>query len=105
MMNLPGIYLDFYQRCQKLLPPALVGTDLAGEQMELTETARDLLGEVGLPDMLRSDDFVFMMHQGYIFWFFQVNGVPDPDVFGFMEGDRDKRYFGKFSTFIAGFKP
>lgn len=98
---LPKVYRDFYALCSRSVPANLVGTDLwNNNRFDLNEAAVELLQENNMENFLQSDDFVFMMHQGYIFWYFKANGDPDPIVFRYHEGDAGPYNFGRFSGFI-----
>ena len=84
---LPSAYKDFYARCKKRVPKNLIGTDLRDQRLELDASARELLKENQLENFLKKDDFVFMMHQGYMFWYFNANGSENPTVYEFSEVD------------------
>ena len=82
----------------------MVGTDLwNNNRFDLIEGAVELLAEDGINNFLQGDDFVFMMHQGYMFWYFKANGDPDPIVYGYHEGKYEPDNFGRFSDFIKEF--
>ncbi|MDR6569162.1 SMI1/KNR4 family protein [Chitinophaga ginsengisegetis] len=100
---LPQIYKDFYRRCSRSIPENLVGTDLRNHYPDMNIGAIELLEEDGAEIFLESDDFVFMMHQGYMFWYFKANGNPDPIVFGYHENRLKPDNMGCFSNFIKEF--
>ena len=64
----------------------MVGTDLRNDTDELNNWALELLAECGVVNFLEKDDFVFMMHQGYMFWYFKADGNANPDVYFYHEG-------------------
>jgi hypothetical protein len=99
---LPEVYRDFYHLCSLSIPAKLVGTDLINNNAypDLSEAAVELLESDGIDNFLESDDFVFMMHQGYMFWYFKANGDADPIVYGYYEGKLKPDAFGRFSDFI-----
>lgn len=99
---LPDVYKDFYNLCSFSMPNNLVGTDLVNNYSysDLRNAADELLQEDGLYNFLTSDDFVFMMHQGYMFWYFKAIGDPDPIVFGYYKSKLKPDNFGRFSYFI-----
>jgi hypothetical protein len=99
-ISLPEAYKDFYNFCSFSIPENLVGTDLRNNYSELNEWAVELLEEDGINNFLESDDFVFMMHQGYIFWYFKANGDPDPIVYSYQEGKLEPDNIGHLSDFI-----
>jgi hypothetical protein len=84
-ISLPEIYKDFYRLCSLSIPAKLIGTDLHNTHPELNKWAIELLDEDGIENFLDDCDFVFMMHQGYMFWYFKADGNPDPIVYGYYE--------------------
>ena len=102
-MILPKIYLDFCQRCSREMPTELVGTDFAGTSDSLKEYAIELLDENHLENFLTDNDFVFLVHQGYIFAYFLAEGNPDPDVYIFSDPGQAKN-LGLLSEFLQAYK-
>lgn len=100
---LPEIYKDFYCTCSGYTPWNLVGTDLINKYADLNHWAIELLEEDEVENFLQENDFVFMMHQGYIFWYFKADGNDDPVVFSYSEADREQKNCGSFSSFIKEF--
>ena len=99
-ISFPDIYRRFYALCSISTPANLVGTDLRNNNLfDLNQAAVELLEEGGVDNFLESDDFVFMMHQGYIFWYFKANGDTDPIVYGYHEGKLKPDNLGYFSDF------
>lgn len=96
---LPDIYKDFFRRCKRSMPVDLVGTDIDNTKGELTEGAKELLEEDGVENFLHEKDFVFMMHQGYMFWYFRADGDPDPVVYGYAERELKSKVFSSLSEF------
>ena len=97
---LPDVYKEFYNSCARSLPNNLTGTDLINDSPDLNKWALELLAENNIDSFLENDDFVFMMHQGYIFWYFKANGEPDPIVYGYKENSAAPDKFERFSNFI-----
>jgi hypothetical protein len=97
---LPEVYKDFYERCSSSVPTNLIGTDLISDNPELKKWAIELLQEKGVHNFLAEKDFVFMMHQGYMFWFFRADGNPNPDVLGFSEVDKEIKNHGHLADFL-----
>ena len=83
---LPRLYKEFYNQCAISRPDSIVGMDLRNDTDELNDWAVELLDEVGTENFLTEKDFVFMMHQGYIFWYFKADGNENPDVYFYKEG-------------------
>ena len=96
---LPELYKDFFNYCSHSIPKNLVGTDLLNDHSELNEWAVELLAEDGISNFLDADDLVFMMHQGYIFWYFKADGTPDPIVFGYFQNKLKPDNLGHLSEF------
>lgn len=86
-INLPLVYRDFFQMCENKLPKQLIGTDLCNNFDNLKEGAYELIEEDKADIFLNESDFVFMMHQGYMFWYFEVNGDDNPIVYFYREQD------------------
>mgnify|MGYP001792536543 CR=1 FL=1 len=84
-ISLPLIYKEFYLECEKSIPRKMIGTDLYNNKNELKEWASELLEEDNAVNFLTEKDFVFMMHQGYMFWYFNANGTENPNVFFYRE--------------------
>ncbi len=65
----------------------LIGSDWdLGVIIELQSEARELLAENEEVFQLRNEDFVCMMHQGYMFQFFPCDQGDDPPVYEYVEG-------------------
>ena len=99
----PEIYKEFFRNCQSETPTHLVGTDLADKYPNLNEWAIELLEEDGANFALEPDDFVFLMHQGYVFCYFKADGNADPQVYRYTEGKLERESAGKLSDFLAAF--
>lgn len=99
-ISLPEIYKTFYKAYSSSMPKNLVGSDLFNNRSDLNDEAVELLKEDGVENFLSDKDFVFMMHQGYIFWYFKADGNPDPVVFGYHEGRLKPDNLGALSKFI-----
>ena len=67
---------------------ALRGSDYYLPRLpDLRSWADELLRESGSPFVLHPQDFVFLMHQGYQFFFYRADGESDdPPVFYYFEG-------------------
>ncbi|MBH8566157.1 hypothetical protein I8748_29045 [Nostoc sp. CENA67] len=59
------------------------------------------------PEPLPEDAFVFLMHQGYMFWFLITSEGDDPPVYGYEEGAAPIPYtsvpFKKLSSSFSKF--
>jgi SMI1 / KNR4 family (SUKH-1) len=99
-VQLPNSYRRFLSRFGRDTDAcaALRGSDCCFSRLlDLRTWADQLLRESSAPFALHSQDFVFLMHQGYQFYFFRADGLSDdPPVFYFFEGWKQPEQ--KFST-------
>ncbi len=84
-LKFPLIYKEFYKKSKTSHPKKLIGTDLFSNDYELKEGALELLEEDNAKNFLTDKDFVFMMHQGYMFWYFRADGNENPNVYYYVE--------------------
>ena len=85
----PDDYRVFLEMCGKGVDDFVSGSSIFVQQLDsVLESANELLTDAGL-DPLPPGDYVFYMHQGYVFFFFHEGAV-----YYFMEGDKaiEKRY-------------
>jgi hypothetical protein len=92
--NLPATYVTFMEIAGNGVDDFLRGSDFTVEDLDgAREAADELLVEAGL-DPLPSSAFVFVMHQGYQFYYFQ-----DGAVYDFKEGDiHSEKRFDSFES-------
>ena len=84
---LPRAYKQFLLAVGHRAGAFLRGTDVFyGQVPALTDGARALLVENGVQDKLPQDGFVFYMHQGYEFGYFQIGEGDDPPIYQVVEG-------------------
>ncbi len=100
--TLPKTYLDFMNKAGNGIE-FLVGTDYSMKYIfDLKEWAIELLEENNFIKKLTDNQFIFMMHQGYMFWFFNLNDGDDPAVYCYDESvDLDD--FNKVSDTLSDF--
>ncbi|MGG9962442.1 hypothetical protein [Ferruginibacter sp. SUN106] len=99
-IKFPVIYKRFFENCSSSIPQKLIGTDLLNTNPDLNKFAYELLTEDNVDIFLAEDDIVFMMHQGYMFWYFKADGNPDPIVYGYYERKLTPDNHGCLSNFI-----
>jgi hypothetical protein len=90
----------FGESYSRALPQSLICTHLWNNKSDLNSYAVELLNEDRVDNFLVDSDFVFMVHHGYVFWYFKADGNPDPTVFGYQEGKLKPDNFGLLSIFI-----
>ncbi len=101
---LPVKYKEFLKNGDALFEERLIGSDIKPPHLEnLNEWASELLEDNGTPYELKADDFVFCMHQGYMFNFINCSeDVNDPPVYYYCEGESNiKKVSPSFTTYIA----
>lgn len=83
--TLPKTYLDFMNKAGNGIE-FLVGTDYSMKYIfDLKEWAIELLEENNSIKILTDNQFIFMMNQGYMFWFFNLNDGYNPAVYCYDE--------------------
>jgi hypothetical protein len=103
-LPLPAAYRAYLLLAGAYPPPELIGSDCHGHYLySLRKWAEELLQECGHPFELPSDAVVFLMHQGYHFFYFRADGCDDdPPVYDYIEGTTaPKRQFERFSWWVA----
>lgn len=100
--TLPSIYLDFMSKFGNGAD-FLTGTDYTMKYiLELKEWAVELLEENNFSKKLKDNQFVFMMHQGYMVWFFNLDEGDNPSVYLYDES-LDLTEFKKVSDTLSEF--
>jgi len=101
---LPPIYIKFMRYAGKRAGGLWAGTDAFYPYMKgLKQVAVDLLIENDFDFDLPDTSFVFLMHEGYQFMYFDTTVIDDPEVLYYMEGKDTIVSKGKFSRFITYF--
>ncbi len=99
-ITLPLHYREFYKKCIRKKPKIYTGTDLYSDTPEIQQWAIDLLRENDIPNFLKADDFVFLMHQGYTFCYFRADGKENPDVWNYTEGDAQPKFISTLEEYL-----
>jgi hypothetical protein len=100
---LPVAYKAYLLIAGREPPSAWVGSDCTLRHLpSLREGAEELLRDNGQPP-LPARAFVFLMHQGYQFFYFEADGKnDDPPVFYYLEGEpKVVRRFERFSELVS----
>lgn len=85
---LPKAYKEFLFAMGRAAGIFLLGTDIFYRHVhDLKKNSNDLLKECGANFEIPVNAFVFYMHQGYEFAFFINDGIDDPAVYQFIEGN------------------
>ncbi len=96
-VNFPYAYKFFLGMMGHSADHFFLGSDFTYNELEqLQDWAKELLGESDEYPNFPADAFVFIMHQGYQFFFFYLNESDNPTVYGYLEGNS---YFDKFEKF------
>jgi SMI1 / KNR4 family (SUKH-1) len=101
-ISLPAVYRRFLKRMGRSTGKFLQGSDfLFPELLLLREQAERLLRGMKGQFTLSNHDFVFLVHQGYEFLFFDALASDDPPVWFYLEQEtRPKRLFDRFSLWL-----
>ena len=98
-LTLPATYKDFLSHLGVSAGRFLQGSDFAVTQLPgANRHARELVQSAG--SVLPPTAFVFLMHQGYEFLFFDTAEGGDPEVFRFEEGGDIQKVGMTFSTWF-----
>ena len=103
-VTLPAKYKEFLKAGDALFQEIMVGSDFHPPYLEnLNDWAKELLEEDGNSHKLKPGDFVFCMHQGYQFLFFNcLESTDDPPVYYYLEGgDGFQEVAPSFTSYIA----
>lgn len=98
-VKLPVLYKKFLSKMGHNAGDFLSGTDAFYNNIfSIREWAKELLIECNEPFELKDNYFIFAIHQGYQFWFFDIEDDKyDPPIYYYFEGD--KSYFKKYDRF------
>lgn len=103
-LPIPRTYRAYLAIAGSSPPPELIGSDCHGNYLyDLREGAIELLKESGEPFSLPDNAVVFLMHQGYQFFFFHADGITDdPPVYYYFENRPSvERPYERFSDWVA----
>lgn len=102
-IHLPSEYRRFLLTMGHSAGKFLVGTDVFYQHLvDLKTWAKDLLIENNVNFQLSEDAFVFSMHQGYTFLYFNLSEGDDPPVYMYLEGnEHPQRVASSFLGYIA----
>src|SRR5262245_43287578 len=103
-LPIPAAYRAYLAIAGAAPPPELVGSDCHDHYLfKLHDWAIELLKESGEPFRLPDDAIVFLMHQGYQFFYLHADGVSDdPPVYYYFENrSAYERPYERFSDWVA----
>lgn len=102
--RLPEAYIEFLRTMGEGTENRFLSgySCFTNEVFSLNEWALELLNENGEIALLSKSDYVFMMMQGIMFWYFDVNAGDDPPVYLYDEFSplKSKMVCNHFSNFI-----
>ncbi|MBM79364.1 MAG: hypothetical protein CMJ78_02065 [Planctomycetaceae bacterium] len=99
--RLPAAYRAYLRVCRTHPPSALIGSSCTIDCIQFNyQGLKELLEEDETNFELPQPCVVFLMHQGYQFNYFPIDGTNDPVVFSFCEGDELPREWSKFSDWV-----
>lgn len=103
-LPIPAAYRAYLEIAGSSPPTELIGSDCHGSYLfNLREWAIELLSESAGSLILPDDAIVFLMHQGYQFFYIRADGkTADPPVFYYFEGWTNfKQSHKQFSDWVA----
>lgn len=104
---LPLVYREFLKTMGHRAGVFFIGTDMFFDDyhdlLALRKTAEELLHEDNYPFRLPDDAFVFSMHQGYQFMYFQMqDSGDDPPVYYYKElTDAPQKISSSLSAYLS----
>lgn len=101
-IQLPPVYKSFLLSMGQSSGDFLTGSDLLfPEVLELRDDAEELLNESKADFALSESDFVFCMHQGWQFMFFDCRAGDAAPIYQYSQGDdRPSKIFDSFSLWL-----
>jgi hypothetical protein len=104
--RLPLQYLELMRRAGNGIRLFIGSSYTIGEVPELREAAIELLQENNSDENLADSSFVFFMHQGYQFYYFNLDDGDNPPVYFYNEGENEDRSIKRaesFSNFLIDY--
>ncbi len=102
--KLPEAYIEFLQTMGDGTGDRFLSgySCFSNEIFSLKDWALEILCENGDTAFLKKSDYVFMMTQGIVFWYFDINDGDDPPVYEYAEYSSAKGHMvcNHFSVFI-----
>ena len=100
-VTLPTFYTEFLLRMGRGAGAYMRGSDVFyPELLQVRRYAEELLREAGVNFQLGQNDFVFFVHQGYQFAYFQTDTSDDPPVWYFYETWKSPEKRKSLSAFL-----
>lgn len=102
--SLPIAYRAYLRVCGTTPPKSLIGSDCVISHVESNnEAALELFAESNVSHLAPTQFATFLMHQGYTFLYFPIDGSDDPPCFCYLEGDAEtKPIADRFSHWVLG---
>jgi len=97
--SLPESYIKFMKYAGNGIDFLRGSSYESKELMNLKEWAIDLLEENNSSEKIDDNLFVFFMHQGYQFYFFNIDEGDDPPVYFYSEGENNECFVKKHESF------
>jgi hypothetical protein len=104
--NLPQLYIEFLLSMGKKMGKFFTGASMtywSMQYMNFKKEARLLLAENSINFDLPENVYIFLIHNGYIFMYFDTSLKDyDPLVYRYIEGDVQPKQAGYFSDLLLG---
>lgn len=102
-LKLPSIYKDFLMALGHGAGNFWKGTDFRYHSLfDFREEAiNDVLSKEEDYFKLKDNYFIFVKHQGYLLWYFEIDGNNDPPIYLYKEYDKDSsKVSSSFSEYL-----
>jgi len=103
-ISLPIAYRAYLRVCGTNPPDSLIGSDCVIGQIESNnEVALELFAESNVSQLAPTRFVTYLMHQGYSFLYFPIDGSDDPPCFCYLDGDLEPRLVAdRFPHWVLG---
>ncbi|MGG4142194.1 SMI1/KNR4 family protein [Paenibacillus algorifonticola] len=104
--ELPKTYIEFMKKMGKGVQFLRGESCLLHDIFDLKEAAIELLEENNFEKKLSNDEFVFWMHQGYMFCFFNLTEGDNPSIYFYSEMNDQEDFYeiaDSFTEFLYRF--
>ena len=103
-LKFPSAYREFLALMESNMSDLFTGSNCNINDLEENHSALvELFNENNVEYEVLNNCLVFYMHQGYIAFWFIINGEDDPICYGYSEGEEMKKEkeLGKFSVYMS----
>ncbi len=103
-IKLPRAYVEYLLLMGRYSGPMNVGTSCFYDDLfDLREVAQEILDDNSIDYQLSKSEFVFEIHQGYTFLFFETNESDNSTVYGFSQNE-DEEVLKLYDSYVDYWK-